>query len=144
MDAGEAPIGCVLARGDGSIVVSGHNEQNRTQNKTAHAEIVAFARAAGKNAARRARPDHGQHARALRDVHRRRNGGGGRYDRLRAATPRPIPARAASPVPPARNRRCRASSADPRARQSGTLRGMVKKDLPRSSGKFGEQLLKLT
>ena len=48
MDAGEAPIGCVLARGDGSIVATGHNEQNRTQNKTAHAEIVTFANAAGK------------------------------------------------------------------------------------------------
>jgi tRNA(Arg) A34 adenosine deaminase TadA len=48
MDAGEAPIGCVLARGDGSVIASGHNEMNRTQNKTAHAEIVAFARAAGR------------------------------------------------------------------------------------------------
>jgi tRNA(adenine34) deaminase len=48
MNAGEAPIGCVLSRGDGSVIASGHNEQNRTQNKTAHAEIVTFARAAGK------------------------------------------------------------------------------------------------
>jgi tRNA(adenine34) deaminase len=48
MDAGEAPIGCVLARGDGSVIATGHNEQNRTQNKTAHAEIVTFANAAGK------------------------------------------------------------------------------------------------
>jgi tRNA(adenine34) deaminase len=48
MDAGEAPIGCVLARGDGSVIATGHNEQNRTQNKTAHAEIVTFAAAAGK------------------------------------------------------------------------------------------------
>jgi tRNA(adenine34) deaminase len=47
MDAGEAPIGCILARGDAAIIAAGHNEQNRTQNKTAHAEIVAFARAAG-------------------------------------------------------------------------------------------------
>ena len=45
---GEAPIGCALARGDGSIIVTAHNEQNGTQNKTAHAEIVAFGRAAGK------------------------------------------------------------------------------------------------
>lgn len=48
MDAGEAPIGCVLARGDGSIIAAGHNRQNATQNKTAHAEIVTFAKAAGK------------------------------------------------------------------------------------------------
>ena len=48
MDAGEAPIGCVLARGDGGVIASGYNEMNRTQNKTAHAEIVTFARAAGK------------------------------------------------------------------------------------------------
>jgi len=46
--AGEAPIGCILARGDGTIIARGHNEQNHTQNKAAHAEIVAFARAAGK------------------------------------------------------------------------------------------------
>jgi tRNA(adenine34) deaminase len=48
MDAGEAPIGCVLARGDGGVIATGHNQQNRTQNKTAHAEIVTFANAAGK------------------------------------------------------------------------------------------------
>ena len=46
--AGEAPIGCVLARGDGTIIARGYNEMNATQNKAAHAEIVAFARAAGK------------------------------------------------------------------------------------------------
>jgi HAD superfamily hydrolase (TIGR01509 family) len=48
MAAGEAPIGCVLARPDGSIVARGHNELNKSGNKTAHAEIVTFARAAGK------------------------------------------------------------------------------------------------
>ena len=46
--AGEAPIGCVIAGGDGEVIASAHNEMNRTQNKTAHAEIVAFARAAGR------------------------------------------------------------------------------------------------
>jgi HAD superfamily hydrolase (TIGR01549 family) len=46
--AGEAPIGCVLARGDGTIIARGFNEMNATQNKAAHAEIVTFARAAGK------------------------------------------------------------------------------------------------
>jgi tRNA(Arg) A34 adenosine deaminase TadA len=46
--AGEAPIGCVVCRGDGTVVARAFNEMNRTQNKTAHAEVVAFARAAGK------------------------------------------------------------------------------------------------
>ena len=48
MEAGEAPIGCVLATGDGQVVARAYNEMNRTQNKTAHAEIVAFAKAAGR------------------------------------------------------------------------------------------------
>ena len=49
MNAGEVPIGCVLARGDGTTLIArGHNELNRSQDKTAHAEMVAFARAAGK------------------------------------------------------------------------------------------------
>jgi HAD superfamily hydrolase (TIGR01509 family) len=48
MDAGEVPIGCIIARGDGTIIARGHNELNASQNKTAHAEMVTFARAAGK------------------------------------------------------------------------------------------------
>lgn len=48
MAAGEAPIGCVLARGDGTVIARGFNRLNATQNKTAHAEIVAFAAAAGR------------------------------------------------------------------------------------------------
>ena len=48
MRAGEAPIGCALFRGDGTFVAAAHNEQNASQNKTAHAEIIAFARAAGQ------------------------------------------------------------------------------------------------
>ena len=48
MDQGEAPIGCVLARGDGTVLASASNRQNATQNKTAHAEIECFAAAAGK------------------------------------------------------------------------------------------------
>lgn len=48
MEAGEAPIGCVLADGDGQIIARGFNEMTQSQNKTAHAEMVAFARAAGK------------------------------------------------------------------------------------------------
>lgn len=48
LDHGEVPIGCVIARGDGTIIARGHNELNATQNKTAHAEMVAFAQAAGQ------------------------------------------------------------------------------------------------
>jgi HAD superfamily hydrolase (TIGR01509 family) len=48
MAGGEVPIGCVLARGDGLVIAHGFNQLNRTQNRTAHAEMVAFARAAGK------------------------------------------------------------------------------------------------
>ena len=47
MAAGEAPIGCVLARGDGTVVAAGHNSLNATNDRTAHAEMVAFRKAAG-------------------------------------------------------------------------------------------------
>ena len=46
--AGEAPIGCAIFDGQGRVVARGYNEMNATQNKTAHAEIVTFAKAAGK------------------------------------------------------------------------------------------------
>jgi len=46
--AGEAPIGCVLARGDGSIVARGHNEMVASGVLTAHGELAAFAGAAGR------------------------------------------------------------------------------------------------
>jgi len=48
MDAGEVPIGAVIARGDLSVAARGHNRLNATGNKTAHAEMVTFAEAAGK------------------------------------------------------------------------------------------------
>lgn len=51
MAAGEAPIGCVLATGQGpdlQIVARGHNRVNALGRKNAHAEIVAF-----ENAGRR-------------------------------------------------------------------------------------------
>lgn len=48
MPHGEAPIGCVIADGDGRIIARAHNEMMGSGNRTAHAEIVAFARAAGK------------------------------------------------------------------------------------------------
>lgn len=46
LDDGEAPIGAVLARGDGTLISGGWNRFNRTGDRTAHAEIDAF-RAAG-------------------------------------------------------------------------------------------------
>ncbi len=45
MSEGEAPIGCVLARGAGTslrIVARGHNRVNALARKTAHAEMVTF------------------------------------------------------------------------------------------------------
>ena len=48
IEADEAPIGCVIAGGDGEVLTSCYNEMNVTGNKTAHAEIVAFARLAGR------------------------------------------------------------------------------------------------
>lgn len=48
MEAEEAPIGCVIASGDGEVLTSCYNEMNITRSKTAHAEIVAFARLAGR------------------------------------------------------------------------------------------------
>lgn len=50
MAEGEAPIGCVLARGEGDalrVVARGHNRVNALQRKIAHAEIVAFENASG-------------------------------------------------------------------------------------------------
>lgn len=49
MMEGEAPIGCVIARGSGAsirVLARGHNRVNALQRKTAHAEIVAFENAA--------------------------------------------------------------------------------------------------
>src|SRR5687768_5471293 len=46
--AGEAPIGCVLARGDGAVVSRAYNEMNLSRDKIAHAEILALHRSAGK------------------------------------------------------------------------------------------------
>jgi HAD superfamily hydrolase (TIGR01509 family) len=47
LEKGEVPIGCVIARGDGTIIARAHNELNAAQDKTAHAEMVAFRRTAG-------------------------------------------------------------------------------------------------
>ncbi len=47
LESGEAPIGCVLADGEGKVIAKGYNEEMASRNRTAHAEIVTFARAAG-------------------------------------------------------------------------------------------------
>jgi len=48
MMAGEVPIGAVLARGDGTLLGRGYNRANATNDRARHAELVAFADAAGK------------------------------------------------------------------------------------------------
>ena len=45
LEEGELPVGCVIAK-DGQIIARGRNERERTQDPTAHAEIVAMRRAA--------------------------------------------------------------------------------------------------
>jgi HAD superfamily hydrolase (TIGR01509 family) len=47
LERGEVPIGCLLVRGDGTLVSRAHNEMRHTGVRTAHAEMVAFARANG-------------------------------------------------------------------------------------------------
>lgn len=50
MAEGEAPIGCVLARGAGDdlrVIARGHNRVNALGRKIAHAEIVTFENAGG-------------------------------------------------------------------------------------------------
>ena len=42
---GELPVGCVIVRG-GAVIARGHNERERTNDPTAHAEVVAMRRAA--------------------------------------------------------------------------------------------------
>lgn len=45
MDVGEAPIGCVLLRPDGTVIAEGHNTMVGSGIVTAHAEMNAFATA---------------------------------------------------------------------------------------------------
>jgi HAD superfamily hydrolase (TIGR01549 family) len=48
LEAGEAPIGCVLTDGRGRVVARGYNRLNGTKDRTAHAEMVTFREAAGR------------------------------------------------------------------------------------------------
>ena len=48
MSEGEVPIGSVIANGAAEILAEGHNTFNRTRDRTAHAEMDAFRRVAGR------------------------------------------------------------------------------------------------
>jgi tRNA(adenine34) deaminase len=48
LDAGEIPVGCVLANGRGEIIGRGYNLQNRTRERTAHGEMVVFRSVGGR------------------------------------------------------------------------------------------------
>ena len=48
LEHGEAPIGCVIVNGAGTVIARAYNEMQVSGNKTAHAEIVAFSRTVGK------------------------------------------------------------------------------------------------
>ena len=48
LDVGEAPIGCVLLNSSGDVIGVGYNTLLATGNPTLHAEINAFAAAAGR------------------------------------------------------------------------------------------------
>lgn len=48
LEHGEVPIGAVLARSDGTILARGYNELQHTGDRTAHAEMSAFRRVAGR------------------------------------------------------------------------------------------------
>jgi len=47
MREGEVPVGCVLVR-DGEVIARGHNLRERTQDPTAHAEMIAIRGAAAR------------------------------------------------------------------------------------------------
>lgn len=46
--SGDVPVGAVVLSPDGTVLATGHNEREATGDPTAHAEILAIRRAAGK------------------------------------------------------------------------------------------------
>ncbi|MDX3854114.1 tRNA adenosine(34) deaminase TadA [Streptomyces sp. AK02-01A] len=46
--SGDVPVGAVMLSPDGTVLATGHNEREATGDPTAHAEILAIRRAAGK------------------------------------------------------------------------------------------------
>ena len=48
LEAGQVPIGSVLARSDGTVLARGHNETRHLETPVAHAEMQAFRAAAGR------------------------------------------------------------------------------------------------
>lgn len=46
LDAGEMPVGCVIADASGRVIARAHNERESLRDPTAHAEILAIRRAA--------------------------------------------------------------------------------------------------
>ena len=45
---GEIPVGCIIVDKDGNIIARAHNEKEKKQNVTAHAEILAIQKAEKK------------------------------------------------------------------------------------------------
>lgn len=45
---GDVPVGCVLVNDDDKIIASSYNKRNKTNNATAHAEIIAISNACKK------------------------------------------------------------------------------------------------
>ncbi|MFV0129037.1 tRNA adenosine(34) deaminase TadA [Streptomyces sp. HMX112] len=46
--AGDVPVGAVVLSPDGTVLATGHNEREATGDPTAHAEVLALRRAAGR------------------------------------------------------------------------------------------------
>jgi tRNA(adenine34) deaminase len=44
--SGDVPVGAVIGNSAGEVIATGHNERERTNDPTAHAEIVAIRKAA--------------------------------------------------------------------------------------------------
>lgn len=56
-EAGEAPIGCVIVDAEGQVIATGANAPIKTNDPTAHAEILALRQAAAALSNYRLKPD---------------------------------------------------------------------------------------